>query len=148
MSATSQVTAYNPDQIILIGYGVPISALGGYADGEFVSYEQTADEVMDECGTDGLVTVSRILDQRVTVKFSLMQSSTANTALSAAVTLARATPSGLFLPTSITDKAGSTMLQMASSWIKSRPKVSFDKSAKVREWTIGGVITLRIDGNN
>lgn len=147
------VRAYNPDKVIAVIVGVPVSSLKGYADGSFIEYTQVSDDFADEAGTDGDVTRSILLDRRITIKVKLMQSSAANAALSAVLAADRASPNGVAVgPTSITDLSGSSLLLCPKSWIVRAPDADYDKTAKVREWTIRGVMldsaAGRLDGGN
>jgi hypothetical protein len=142
---------YNAKNVAIVIAGIPISSIGGFADGSFVEIKQATADYVTVIGTDGQVTRCRTNDRRATVKVKLMQSSDANAALSILSNLDLSVSNGSAIgPMLIMDNSGKTMYSAAHCWIAQCPDVDFDREAKSREWTIecAALVRLELGENN
>jgi hypothetical protein len=138
---------YYPDQISLVVCGIPVTK--GYADGSFVTVEQTSPSYTTVVGTDGEVTRTRVNDGRCTITLRTMQSADINAVLSALANLDRKATGGAGVgPTSINDLSGTSTFFAEKSWIAKPPKRDYDKTAKEREWVIECADHTALDGGN
>lgn len=143
----SSAKVYDADQVVMVFMGIPISS--GYADGEFLTIEQEAQDFETKVGTDGEVTRSKTNNRHAIIKVKLMQSSDGNAALSAINNVDIAASGGLGIgPMLIKDLQGTTLYTAAKCWIAKPPDVSFDRTATAREWTLECAQLLRLDGGN
>lgn len=143
----SSAKVYDADQVVMVFMGIPISS--GYADGEFLTIEQEAQDFETKVGTDGEVTRSKTNNRHAIIKVKLMQSSDGNEALSAINNVDIAASGGLGIgPMLIKDLQGTTLYTAAKCWIARPPDVSFDRTATAREWTLECAQLLRLDGGN
>lgn len=135
---------YDADQVNISVAGFPIDS--GFADGEFLRIEQESDDFSDVAGTDGEVARSKSNDRRATITILLMQTSSANQALSALSNLDRLTPNGAGIaPFLVQDGNGATIYEAASCWVMKPPDVTFDREATTREWTLRVADLIRFD---
>lgn len=138
---------YDADQVSLVFMGIPIES--GYADGEFLTIEQSAQDFDVVVGTDGEVTRSKTNNRHAVIKVKLMQSSSGNTALSALNNLDVLTPGGAGVgPMLVRDRQGTSLYTASKCWIAKPPDVSFDRTATSREWTLECANLVRLDGSN
>ena len=138
---------YDADQIAMVFMGLPISS--GYADGEFLTIEQEAQDFETKVGTDGEVTRSKTNNRHAVIKVKLMQSSDGNTLLTALNNLDIATSGGAGVgPMLIKDLQGTSLYSASKCWIAKPPDVSFDRTATSREWTLECANLVRLDGAN
>lgn len=138
---------YNADEVTLTIGGSLIDS--GYADGAFLSIEQTAEQVQSVAGTDGEVAISRIRDKRAKVTIRLMQTSLGNDLLSAKHNNAMKGPGspslGAFY---VRDRNGNAIYEAPACWIVKPPTVEYDRTATAREWELGVDVLDRQDGGN
>lgn len=138
---------YDADQVVMVFMGLPISS--GYADGEFLTIEQEAQDFDSKVGTDGEVTRSKTNNRHAIIKVKLMQSSDGNALLSALNNLDVATSGGAGVgPMLIKDLQGTALFSASKCWIAKPPDVSFDRTATSREWTLECSNLVRLDGGN
>lgn len=138
---------YDSDQVSLVFMGIPIDS--GYAEGSFLTIEQSEQDFEVKVGTDGEVTRSKTNNRHATIKVKLMQTSSGNTALSALNNLDVATPGGAGVgPMLIRDRQGTSLYTAGKCWIAKPPDVDFDRSATSREWTLECANLIRFDGSN
>lgn len=123
---------YDPKNIILT---VGTQALGGFADGTFVSMEFDEDLFSKKVGTDGEVT--RVKTNNFTGKFTftLDQASPSNTHLSTLLLLDKVSNAGV-VPVSLVDKNGPTKVVAASGWIQKMATIEFSGDSENREWVV------------
>jgi hypothetical protein len=137
---------YDADQVSVSLNGIPLS---GYADGEFLRIEKDSNDFEDVVGTDGEVTRSKTNDRRATVTVRLMQTSSSNDLLSALANLDKNTPGGIGVGVFLCrDRQGRAVFMAEKAWIAKTPSVSFDKSAKEREWVIRCANLIETHGGN
>lgn len=137
---------YDPTQVAV---NVAGAVMHGFADGEFVTFEEDSDAFSDAVGTDGEVTRSKSSDARGTLTIKLMQSSDSNDILSAVFELDRSSPNGAgVFAASVEDLNGRSLHSGAECWVSKAPAVSYDRTPKPREWKIRIANTKRIDGGN
>jgi hypothetical protein len=138
---------FDADQVTMAFMGIPISS--GYADGEFLTIEQEAQDFEVKVGTDGEVTRSKTNNRHAIIKVKLMQTSTGNAALSALNNIDVATSNGAGVgPMLIKDLQGTTLYVASKCWIAKPPDVSMDRTATPREWTLECANLVRLDGSN
>lgn len=137
---------YDADQVLVYFNGV---RLQGFADGEFFTVTQLSDGFTDVVGTDGEVTRSKTNDRRVTVMAKLMQSSSANAALSVIHNSDLNAPNGAGVGTFLMqDMNGGTIVSGPQAWIVKYPDGSMDRGAKGRDWEIRIANAERVEAGN
>lgn len=125
---------YDADQVSVSLGGISI---GGYADGEFVTITMDAPAFTKVVGTDGETSRSKTNNRGATVMFKLMQTSGSNDLLTALYKTDMLAPGGVgAVPLMIRDAGGTALFVASKAWIAKAPDVSFDRTAKPREWTI------------
>lgn len=138
---------YDPDQITIVLGGIIIDT--GFAEDEFVSVTQNAQDFEMVVGVDGDVTRSKTNDHTGRVTLSLMQSSPLNAALSTLNNLDRKTPNGAgIVPLLIKDRSGTSLYVASKAWIAKPPDAPFAKKASARQWLIDVADLERLDGGN
>jgi hypothetical protein len=136
-------TIFDPQQYNMTFAGIPIT---GYADGEFATIAQEADNFGDVVGSDGLVARSKSNDRRATITFKLLQTSPTNKALSALANGDLLNPNGAGVGAlRIADLFGETQFTADQCWISKPPDVSLDRTATAREWTLRCADLTRLD---
>lgn len=137
---------YDADQVSVSLAGIPLS---GYADGEFLRIEESADAFTSVVGTDGQATRSKTNNRLVTITLLLMQSSDSNDLLSALHQSDLSSPGGAGVGAFLArDRNGNAVYRCGQCWVKKAPNVSFGREAGPREWTLEGVLSERTDGGN
>ena len=137
---------YDPTEITVSFAGIVVQ---GYADGDFVTVVQEAENFTDVAGTDGEVSRSKTSDRRATVEFILMQTSESNVLLSALANADLDSPNGAGVGALyIRDRQGTSLYQADEAWISKPPDVSFDRTPQPRKWTIRAAKLVRTDGGN
>lgn len=125
---------YNADEVLIYFDGIQAQ---GFADGEFITIEQMADQFTSVVGSDGEVARSKTNDRRVKVTLKLLQTSSTNAQLSAALNNDLNSPNGSGIGTcSVQDLNGASICSGSSAWITKMPDESYDRGAKSREWVI------------
>lgn len=143
----SSTKIYDADQVSLVFMGIPIDS--GYADGEFLTIEQSEADFTVVVGTDGQVTRSKTGNRHATIMLKLMQTSSGNAALSAINNLDVSTPGGAGVgPMLVRDRQGTSLYTAVACWVAKPPNVSFDRAAGPREWTLEVGSLIRLDGGN
>lgn len=138
---------YDSNQVTLVFMGIPITS--GFADGEFLSIEQSEADFVVKVGTDGEVTRSKTNNRHATIKVKLMQTSSGNALFSVVNNLDVLTPGGAGVgPMLVRDRQGTSLYTSLACWIAKPPDVSFDKEATPREWTLECDQLVRFDGGN
>lgn len=152
MSDSFDVKVYDPDQIRATFAGVNISrgaGASGYADGEFCKIEQSVDSFIEVVGTDGTVAWSKTNARSNEVTFRLLQVSATNAFLSAMLTTDEAAPNGAGIGVLvIQDLQGTTLFRANKARVWKPAGMSFDKSAKEREWLFRAVRNSIVVGGN
>jgi hypothetical protein len=125
---------YLPDEITVQVGG---DLIKGYADGEFVTIEENAERIISAVGTDGEVSVSRVLNRSATITIKLMQTSDSNDVFES---MMAANQRGPGLPGTknvmIRDRQGRSLHEAPTCLVSEAPAVSYDKSATPREWKL------------
>lgn len=144
---SGDVKIYDANEVSLVVAGLIIDS--GYADGEFVKFEQDSDDFSDVVGTDGEVTRSKTNDRRFTATVTLMQTSDGNSKLTALNNLDRNASNGAGVgPFLLKDRSGTALYAASKCWVAKPPDAGFGKEASSREWKIRGVYDKRIDGGS
>jgi hypothetical protein len=136
----------DPSQVTIAFAGVQIV---GFADGEFITIEQNANDFESVAGTDGRVATSRTNDRRATITIKLLQTSPSNDDLSTIRNAGINGPNGRHVGAfTVRDRSGRAVYRAAEAWIQKPPSVSFDRTVTTREWTLECASLNRVDGGN
>lgn len=123
---------YNPKDISLV---VGAKAIGGFADGVFVTFEYDEDAFTKTTGADGEVARSKSNNNSGKFTITLMQSSDSNDFLSALAILDRQSGTGV-VPVTLRDARGTTVIFAESAWVMKIPAASHGKELENREWVL------------
>jgi hypothetical protein len=135
---------YDPSQVIVLWGGIPLS---GFADGEFITIERSADAYSKVTGADGQTSRAKSCDKSGSAKVTLQQTSPANAVLQASATADELNNGGV-VPFAVTDLSGTSVYVSAHAWVKKTPSVTFGKEIANREWEIDMAdITVFTGGN-
>ena len=136
---------YDAAQVTMVFMGILIDS--GFADGEFLTIEQSAPDYEAVVGTDGQVGRSRTNNRHATIKLKLMHTSDGNTFLGAMSTAGLLAANGSDLgPMLVRDRvSGTCMYTAANCWIAKPPDVSYDNKITMREWTLECDDLVRVD---
>lgn len=137
---------YDPAAVSVIFAGIPIS---GYADGTFVSVEQSEDSFALTVGTDGDACRSKTNNRSARVTLTLLQSSQVNDLLSAVHNLDRLSPNGDGIaPFLMKDNTGTTICAAEKAYIVKPATVSYGREVESREWVIEtDAMVFHVGGN-
>jgi hypothetical protein len=142
------VKNWDVTQLIMVFMGIGVST--GFAEDDFLDMDPEAETFGHKAGADGEVTRWRnpnAIINKLTLK--LMQTSIANSLFSAIATLDESTPGGAGIgPMLILDLQGTTLYAAQYCWVSKRPKRTFGKEVKTREWELTAVVDEAFDGNN
>jgi hypothetical protein len=134
--------------MVFMGIGVST----GFAEDDFLDVEPEGETFPHKTGADGEVTRYRNPGAAVNkLTLKLMQTSIANSLLSALAILDESTAGGAGIgPMLIQDLGGTTLFLAQYCWISKRPKRTFGKEPKTREWELTAVIdsSTTFDGND
>jgi hypothetical protein len=143
----SQLKVYDASQVTLVAVGVTLDS--GYADGPFVKLEMADDAFKTKVGTDGSVTRYATHNLLAKMTVMLMQTSDGNALLSTVHELDKKVPGGKGIaPFMIRDRAGTSLHSGRFSWVSKPPDVTYDREVTDREWEIGCILDVRLDGGN
>lgn len=136
---------YDAAQVTMVFMGLLIDS--GYADGEFLTIEQSAPDYEVVVGTDGQVGRSRTNNRHAVIKLKLMHTSDGNTLLGALSNAGILAANGADIgPMLIRDRvSGTCMYTAANCWIAKPPDVSYDNKITMREWTLECDELVRLD---
>jgi hypothetical protein len=126
---SGQIKSYDPNQVIIIYGGVPIS---GLADGTFIQVTN-ADAWSKKVGADGEVGRSKSNDYTSEVTLTLMQTSSSNNYLSGIVAIDKASNAGA-LPLQILDLSGTSLHFWPQAWIRKTADAGYSKEIGDRAW--------------
>lgn len=147
LALNPEVRNWDLSQLMIVFMGIGISS--GFAEGDVLELDPVAETFGFKVGADGEVTRYRINNKVNKGSLNLMQTSIANSLLSALATLDESTPGGAGVgPFLINDLQGTTIISGSFAWISKRPKSTFGAAPGTRTWEITCVVTERIDGNN
>lgn len=142
----------DPNRYVLTVQGVPATQV---AADTFFEFSMESDQVLDEVGGRGDVVRTINLDQRATVKVTLLQTSTFNDFLSALVAndlnaLGPAGSGGYSVgASSLVDLNGTTEINAEESWVVKYADAGFGSKPNTRVWTIRFArATVKIGGNS
>lgn len=136
---------YDAGQVTLVFMGILIDS--GFAEGEFLTIEQSSPDYEVVVGTDGQVGRSRTNNRHATIKVKLMHTSDGNTFLGALSNVGLLAKNGADIgPMMVRDRVSGTCTYTAGScWIAKPPDVSYDNKVTMREWTLECADLTRID---
>lgn len=142
----AQVKTYDPKQVVV---SFADRRITGFADGDFVNVVPLANAFESYVGSDGSVSRARTNDDRVTVSFTLAQTSPSNDVLSQLAALDRVAANGAGVGRLlIQDLSGSTLLE-GPAWIERMPDVTLGREIGSRAWTLlAAVENWTVGGNS
>ena len=149
---TYNVQEYDSDQQFIEVAGVAISqgaGQSGFADGEFLSIKFPEGFTFVK-GTDGTIARSKTNDPSCEIMLNLLQTNSANAALSALYALDINQPNGAGIGSFVLkDLQGTTFVICATAWINKPADITLDRGAKGRSWPITGILSAApiIGGN-
>lgn len=139
---------YDAAQVTLVFMGILIDS--GFADGEFLTIEQSAPDYEVVVGTDGQVGRSRTNNRHATIKVKLMHTSDGNTFFGALSNLGILARNGSDIgPMLVRDRvSGVCMYTAVNCWIAKPPDVSYDNKITMREWQLECDDLVRVDAGS
>lgn len=123
---------YDSSKVILTVFGIPI--FDGKADGEWLSIDPVSDTNSHAAGADGAVVLSANNDKRFLVTITLMQTSSANTALATLHALDK-NASKQVGPFTMADTNGVSLAFGDCAFVRG-PTGTFAKEVSQRVWTL------------
>lgn len=138
------LTKYDAAKLTVIFNGIPIS---GFADGTFISVEQTEDTFTLAVGSAGESVRSANRNRSGRVTLTLLQSSLSNDALSAIHNADRLSGDGVGALL-IKDNSGRSIISAAKAWIMKPATSEFAREASNREWIFESDALLHNIGGN
>lgn len=143
--SNGEVYTYDSNEVTCVACSIPID--GGWAEDDFITIDQDSDDYEDVVGVDGDVVVSKTNDLRATVTLKLLQTSRANSLLSALRLVGLGAPNGAGMGVFQVRDGNGTLLHFAEKcWIAKPPQIVFGKTAKGREWKLRCGRLIRNDG--
>ena len=127
---------YSAARVSIVVAGFPVS---GYADGAFVTIEESGDGVMYKSGADGEVARSISTNLIVDITVTLLQSSASNDVLNNLYNVDRLSSGNGTFPVVIESLSGTTLYLSGICWVKKRAKVTFNREIENREWMLCSV---------
>lgn len=141
------VKNWDASQLVMVFMGINVST--GFDENEFLDIEPEAETFGHKVGADGETVRFRNNNRVNKMTLKLMQTSDANSLLSALANLDQNTPGGAGIgPCLIQDLQGTTLFAAQFCWISKRPKRTFAREVQVREWEMTCVMDEEFDGNN
>jgi hypothetical protein len=139
---------YDAAQVTLSFMGILLDS--GFADGEFLTIEQSVPDYEAVVGTDGQVSRSRTNNRHAVIKVKLAQTSDGNGYLSAMSNAGILTANGSDIgPMLVRDRISGVCQYTASAcWIAKPPDVTFDNKVTMREWTLECADLARVDAGS
>jgi len=147
LSITPAVRNWDASQLVMVFMGIGVST--GFDEDDFLDVEPEAETFGHKVGADGEIARFRNNNRVNKLTLKLLQTSVANSLLSAIANLDQNTPGGAGIgPCLIQDLQGTTLFSAQFCWISKRPKRTFAREAKSREWELTCVLDEEHDGNN
>jgi hypothetical protein len=139
---------YDAAQVTLVFMGILIDS--GFADGEFLTIEQSAPDYEVVVGTDGQVSRSRTNNRHATIKVKLAHTSDGNTLFGALSNFGILAANGADIgPMLVRDRvSGVCMYTAANCWIAKPPDVSYDNKVTMRDWELQCDELVRVDAGS
>lgn len=139
---------YDAAQVTMVFMAILIDS--GFAEGEFLTIEQSAPDYEVVVGTDGEVSRSRTNNRHATIKIKLAMTSDGNTFLSSLSNAGLLAKNGADIgPMLVRDRVSGIRNYAASKcWIAKPPDVSFDNKVTMVEWTLECADLVRFDGGS
>jgi hypothetical protein len=147
LSLTPAVRNWDLSQFVMVFMGINVET--GFDEDDVLEIEPEAETFGHKVGADGEVARFRNNNRVNKATLHLMQTSVANSLLSALANLDQNQAGGAGIgPFLLKDLQGTTVLAGQFGWISKRPKRTFGREPKSRDWEITCVIDLEVDGNN
>lgn len=124
------VATYDPSGLTLSVFG---SVPHGLADGTFLTIERDEELFTTVQGADAEVARAKIPGSLGTIRLGLLQTSTFNAVLSAAVVADGASGAGIG---PFVLREGNTVIASGECWVRAVPSVEYGKEINAREWTL------------
>jgi hypothetical protein len=139
---------YDAAQVTLVFMGILIDS--GFADGEFLTIEQSAPDYETVVGTDGEVSRSRTNNRHATIMVKLAHTSNGNTFFSALSNLGLLAKNGADVgPMMVRDRVSGVCTYLASKcWIAKPPAISYDNKVTMRDWQLECADLVRVDAGS
>ncbi len=137
---------YDAKEVALIFAGFPIS---GFADGAFVTVDQTEDSFSLVVGSDGEGARSKNNNRSATITFTLLQTSESNAFLAASHNIDIRSPNGDGIgPVFVKDNSGNSLYTADKAWVRKPPAAEFGREVGSREWTIESHELINVTAGN
>ncbi len=147
LNITPDAVNWDATQLLMVFMGIAVDT--GFDENEFLDVEPEAELFGHKVGADGEVTRFRNNNRVVKITLKLMQTSIANTLMSALANLDQNTPGGAGIgPMLIQDLQGTSLFAAEFCWISKMPKRTFAREVQVREWEMTAIISTEVDGND
>jgi hypothetical protein len=127
-----KVKTYNSKEVTM---SIGSHIVTGFADGSFITIEQSGDGVSKVVGAHGEVQRSISPDKTYAIGITLLWGSDTNAWLNSQVKKDQENSNAIF-PTLIKDLIGNTLFQAEESWVVKNANITFDQTAQNREWSI------------
>lgn len=138
--------SYDPSRVIVTVGGVILS---GWSDGDAIIARRAEDAYSTRVGIDGGVARSRNANKMGEFEFRLLQTSSANDAMSALFNVDDLVNDGLaVVPVSVVDGSGRSLASATQCWIKTVPEATFGKEAGERIWVMSAADLKIFHGGN
>lgn len=126
------VRTYSPGAIVMTVNGV---AMGGFADGTFITVARDEQSFTKVTGADGSVSRSKSNNRSGTITLTLQQTSPSNDVLSALLAQDELDNSGV-ISVLVKDNSGDSRFFSGTGWVQGMPSVEYGKEIANREWVI------------
>ena len=141
----SSVTTYNPQEVIVIFGGFPLS---GFAKDGIIEVKPSGEGTKKYVGCDGEVGRSIDPDATLEVKLELAQTSASNDYLTDCYKADQDAGSGM-KELIIKDLSGTTLIHASQAWVANLPQAKDGKEIEKFEWTLEtGQASAYIGGND
>ena len=137
---------YNPSEVVVTVGGVILS---GFSDGDHITARRNEDVSTMRAGNDGGVGRAINPNQSGEFEFKLLQTSSANDALSALVNADDLVNAGKSqFPITVMDGSGRSLAVATQCWVKTLPEMTFSKETGERVWVFSAAdLKLFVGGN-
>lgn len=139
---------YDAAQVTMVFMGILVDS--GFAEGEFLTIEQSAPDYEVVVGADGQVGRSRTNNRHAVIKLKLMHTSAGNTFLGALSNAGLLAKNGSDVgPMLVRDRiSGVCLYTAAECWIAKPPDVSYESKVSMREWQLECAELVRVDAGS
>lgn len=144
---SSDVKTYDSNQVIAVFGGVIMA--DGREDGDFISIARNEEKYTLRVGADGEAARSRTNNNSTRVTVRLLNTSSANLALSALYNVGEAAGGNAnVFPLLIQDLSGNSLYVAEQAWIVQMPAINFGKEVGTVEWVFETPSLAMVHGGN